>query len=69
MYVDLVKPLKGLCSYQYDFGEQPHKSKEFLIMNGLYKKPIAKWKHERLIKNTKLQPLSSTQHALLPQQN
>jgi len=50
IYNDLVKPLKALCDFQFQHGAQPHQSKEYLIMNGLYKKAISK---KNLIKLTK----------------
>ncbi|XP_013784237.1 DTW domain-containing protein 2-like [Limulus polyphemus] len=36
----LVHPLKAMCQFQLDHGAVPHQSKEFLIQNGLYKKPL-----------------------------
>ena len=50
---DLVKPLKALCDFQMDHGAVPHQSKEYLIFNGLYKKPISKKNFNKVTKNSK----------------
>lgn len=38
----LLKPLKALCSFQLEHGAQIHHSKEHLLKNGLYDKPMPK---------------------------
>ena len=53
IYTDLVKPLKALCDYQFEFGALPHQSKEWLIFNNLYKKPISKKNLNKLTKDSK----------------
>lgn len=53
IYDDLVKPLRALCNYQFEHGAQPHQSKEWLIFNNLYKKPISKKNLNKLTKNSK----------------
>ncbi|RNA05560.1 DTW domain-containing 2 [Brachionus plicatilis] len=53
IYEDLVRPLKALCEYQFEYGAQPHQSKEFLIFNGLYNKPLSKKYRNYLTKNSK----------------
>ena len=50
---DLVRPLKALCDYQLEYGAVSHQSKEHLIFNGLYKKPISKQNFNRFTKNSK----------------
>jgi hypothetical protein len=49
----LVKPLKALCDYQFEHGAKPHQSKEYLIFNGLYNKPMSKKMFNKLTKNSK----------------
>ena len=49
----MVKPLKALCDYQFEHGARPHQSKEYLIFNGLYKKPLSKKSLNYLTKNSK----------------
>eukprot|EP00066_Takifugu_rubripes_P028470 XP_011617736.1 PREDICTED: DTW domain-containing protein 2 isoform X1 [Takifugu rubripes] len=36
----LLRPLKALCSFQLDHGAQIHHSKEHLLKNGMYDKPM-----------------------------
>ncbi len=50
----MVNALKALCKYQFDHGARPHQSKEFLIMNGLYQKPISKKNLNKYTKDTKI---------------
>ena len=38
----LTKPLKAICDFQLENGATAHQSKEFLITNGLYHKPLNK---------------------------
>lgn len=64
IYEDLVKPLKALCDYQFSFGAVPHQSKEYLIVNGLYKKEINKKKLKQLIRDTKCVPNSDNDNCL-----
>ncbi len=54
IHTDLLKPLKALCDFQIECGAQEHQSKEYLILKGLYTKPISKRNIYRLTKNTKL---------------
>ncbi len=49
-----MRPLKALCDFQIQNGSECHQSKEYLILNGLYTKPISKRNIHRLTKNTKL---------------
>jgi len=42
IYGKLTNPLIALCEFQLERGAVSHHSKEFLIMNGLYKKPLTK---------------------------
>ena len=53
MYEDLVRPLKALCKFQLDHGCVEHQSKEYLIFNGLYTKPISKKYYNKLTKGSK----------------
>ena len=48
-----MKPLKALCDYQFEHGACTHQSKEYLIFNGKYKKPISKKNFNKLTKNSK----------------
>lgn len=36
----LLRPLKALCSFQLEHGAQIHHSKEHLLKNGMYDKPM-----------------------------
>lgn len=51
---DLIKPLRALCEFQIQNGAMKHHSKEYLIVNGQYDKPISKRNVYRLTKDTKL---------------
>jgi len=42
IYQKLMNPLIALCDFQLSFGAVTHQSKEYLIMNGLYTKPLTK---------------------------
>lgn len=42
----LLRPLKALCSFQLQHGAQVHHSKEHLLRNGLYDKPMPKNKRK-----------------------
>lgn len=42
----LLRPLKALCSFQLDHGAQIHHSKEYLLKNGMYDKPLPKNKNK-----------------------
>ncbi|KAL7843929.1 hypothetical protein SRHO_G00224680 [Serrasalmus rhombeus] len=42
----LLKPLRALCSFQLQHGAQVHHSKEHLLKNGLYDKPMPKNKRK-----------------------
>ena len=42
-----------MCAFQLNHGALPHQSKEYLIFNGLYKKPISKKNFNKLTKNSK----------------
>lgn len=42
IYDRLTRPLKTICDYQLDKGAVRHQSKEYLITNGLYTKPLNK---------------------------
>lgn len=42
IYDTLMKPLQALCTFQLEHGAAHHFSKEYLILNGLYKKPITR---------------------------
>ncbi|XP_030598527.1 DTW domain-containing protein 2 isoform X2 [Archocentrus centrarchus] len=42
----LLKPLKALCSFQLQHGAQIHHSKEHLLKNGMYDKPMPKNKRK-----------------------
>ncbi|XP_060091543.1 tRNA-uridine aminocarboxypropyltransferase 2 [Heteronotia binoei] len=55
----LLRPLQALCSFQLQHGAQIHHSKEYLIKNGLYDKPMPKNKRklrrmELLVNNVKI---------------
>ncbi len=57
----MVKPLKALCDYQLKHGAQTHNSKEYLIFNGLYKKPISRKMFNKITKNSEfLQKIKTT---------
>uniref|UniRef100_A0A3Q1EN25 tRNA-uridine aminocarboxypropyltransferase n=1 Tax=Acanthochromis polyacanthus TaxID=80966 RepID=A0A3Q1EN25_9TELE len=42
----LLRPLKALCSFQLQHGAQIHHSKEHLLRNGMYDKPMPKNKRK-----------------------
>ncbi|XP_015280481.1 PREDICTED: DTW domain-containing protein 2 [Gekko japonicus] len=55
----LLRPLQALCSFQLQHGAQIHHSKEYLLKNGLYDKPMPKNKRklrrmELLVNNVKI---------------
>ncbi len=49
-----MRPLKALCDVQFENGAAVHHSKEYLIINGLYKKNISKRSYVKLTKDSKL---------------
>ncbi|RWS27571.1 DTW domain-containing protein 2-like protein [Leptotrombidium deliense] len=51
IYEILTKPLEALCSFQLKHGAVHHFSKEYLILNGLYKKPITRRIKKKLRKH------------------
>lgn len=50
IYDILVQPLQLLCQYQMNHGAVPHQSKEYMIVSGLYKKPLGKRTYKKLRK-------------------
>ncbi|XP_074604140.1 DTW domain containing 2 [Brevipalpus obovatus] len=48
IYDLLMKPLNALCTFQLEHGAVDHLSKEFLILNGLYSKPIGRKLQKKL---------------------
>ncbi|XP_073410268.1 tRNA-uridine aminocarboxypropyltransferase 2 isoform X2 [Dendrobates tinctorius] len=55
----ILRPLQALCSFQLQHGAQIHHSKEHLLKNGQYKKPMPKSKRklkkmELLVNNVKI---------------
>ncbi|XP_009978792.1 PREDICTED: DTW domain-containing protein 2, partial [Tauraco erythrolophus] len=55
----ILRPLQALCSFQLQHGAQIHHSKEHLLKNGLYDKPMPKNKRklrrmELLVNNVKI---------------
>lgn len=42
IFETFVKPLEALCNFQLSHGAQKHASKEYLVVNGLYDKPVPK---------------------------
>ena len=54
IYTDLVKPLKALCDYQFEFGAVAHQSKEWLLVNNKYTKPISRRNLNKLTRDTKV---------------
>ena len=57
----LLKPLNALCSFQLQHGAQVHHSKEHLLRNGMYDKPMPKNKRkikrmEKLVTDQKVSP-------------
>lgn len=48
IYESLMKPLKALCTFQIEHGAVDHMSKEYLILHGLYHKPIARKLQKKL---------------------
>uniref|UniRef100_G1N9G3 tRNA-uridine aminocarboxypropyltransferase n=1 Tax=Meleagris gallopavo TaxID=9103 RepID=G1N9G3_MELGA len=55
----ILRPLQALCSFQLQHGAQIHHSKEHLLKNGLYDKPMPKNKRklrrmELLLNNVKI---------------
>lgn len=42
IYTTFLKPLQTLCDFQLSHGAQKHSSKEFLVVNGLFDKPVPK---------------------------
>ncbi|KAK5614671.1 DTW domain-containing protein 2 [Crenichthys baileyi] len=57
----LLRPLKALCSFQLEHGAQIHHSKEHLLRNGMYDKPMPK--NKRKIK--RMEKLM-TDHSICP---
>lgn len=51
IFETFMKPLQALCDFQLSHGAQKHTSKEFLVLNGLYDKPIPKNILRKLRKN------------------
>ncbi|RWS17223.1 DTW domain-containing protein 2-like protein [Dinothrombium tinctorium] len=51
IYEILTKPLQALCSFQLKHGAVHHFSKEYLILNGLYNKPITRKIKKKLRKH------------------
>lgn len=57
----LLKPLNALCSFQLQHGAQVHHSKEHLLKNGMYNKPMPRNKRkikrmEKLVTDLKVCP-------------
>lgn len=57
----LLRPLKALCSFQLQHGAQIHHSKEHLLKNGMYDKPMPKNKRkikrmEKLVSDHNISP-------------
>ncbi|KAH7953592.1 hypothetical protein HPB49_010513 [Dermacentor silvarum] len=50
----LTRPLQTLCRYQLEHGAVEHQSKEFLIQNGLYMKPLSRRIMHKLARNEDL---------------
>lgn len=50
----MVKPLRALCEYQIQYGAVCHQSKEYLLVHGMYTKPISEKNIKKLTKNTKI---------------
>lgn len=50
----LTRPLQTLCQYQLEHGAVTHHSKEFLIQNGLYPKPLPRRIIHKLARNEDL---------------
>ncbi|XP_064474723.1 tRNA-uridine aminocarboxypropyltransferase 2-like isoform X1 [Ornithodoros turicata] len=50
----LTRPLHALCQFQLQHGAVTHHSKEFLIQNGMYKKPLPRRIVHRLARNEDL---------------
>ncbi|KAH6937557.1 hypothetical protein HPB50_001710 [Hyalomma asiaticum] len=50
----LTRPLQTLCRYQLEHGAVKHQSKEFLIQNGLYMKPLSRRIMHKLARNEDL---------------
>ena len=42
IFDSFTRPLKAICDYQLNKGAVEHQSKEYLINNGLYNKPLNK---------------------------
>jgi DTW domain-containing protein YfiP len=51
LYEALTKPLGALCSFQLDHGAVHHYSKEYLILNGLYDRPVTRKIKKKLRKH------------------
>jgi hypothetical protein len=49
IYQQLNKPLEALCKFQLEHGAVRHSSKEYMILNGLYKKPITRKIKQKLL--------------------
>ena len=49
IYQQLNKPLKALCEFQLNHGAVRHFSKEYMILNGIYKKQITQKIKKKLI--------------------
>jgi DTW domain-containing protein YfiP len=54
IFEDLVRPLKALCKFQLDNGCVIHHSKELLLSQGKYEKPINKKHYSKVTKGSKL---------------
>ena len=55
LYEELTRPLTALCSFQLEHGAVHHYSKEYLVMNNLYDKPVTRKLRKKIgkIKETK----------------
>ena len=42
IFATFMKPLEALCNFQLSHGAQKHASKEYLVINGLFDKPVPK---------------------------
>lgn len=51
IYEKLTTPLRAMCEFQIQHGAVSHHSKEYLITNGLYTKPLTKRIQQKLSNN------------------
>ncbi|KAH9526720.1 DTW domain-containing protein 2 [Dermatophagoides farinae] len=64
----LTRPLRAICDYQLNMGAVKHQSKEYLITNGLYQRPLnrrlKKKVDQQIVNNNPISDLKNLVHLL-----